>query len=562
MWHSIRNKVLLAVLSVTTFIACSMALVFYLKSADMIQKNYEENLYQRIKQIVQGMDSDLKDIYYMNIKAAENTSLLELIEEYAEKEDREVLNKIAEELRSYQETGNGATSVYFIFKEQGVAVTSEDYPMIKKGISQDYLAMLEEIRKNQPVPVVLPDIVHEKENQLSCIRAVYGSEGDILGYIMSNIEERTFFYKYLQPLCDEKMVQGVILDNQKRIITSEEYGDAGKEFQKKEKNQKKDEIVISVKGAFSGTEIYLTALKSKILEGFTEMREFLVIMFLLFIFFAGILALWVTKTLCKPIEEMRNTVEKVGKGDLSLRVKVNTKDEVGILCSEFNTMLDKTEELIGQVIQEERAKKDAELEALQYQITPHFMYNTLNSIKYAALLKGEQEIAGLLEDFIELLQASINKKGTFIAVTDELHILENYIQLQEFRYRNNFTVEYQVEKEAYSCIVPRLLLQPLVENAIFHGIDIKNGKGKITIRGRIEGDILFLEVSDNGRGMSKEKIQELFSEKQKKTHGLSAIGVVNVKERLELYYGENGGIFYESSEEGTTATVFLPVQRE
>lgn len=106
-------------------------------------------------------------------------------------------------------------------------------------------------------------------------------------------------------------------------------------------------------------------------------------------------------------------MEQVGEGDLSLRAEVETGDEIGILCREFNVMLDDIQELIQKVIEEERLKKDAELEALQYQITPHFMYNTLNSIKFAALIRGEKELGGLIGDFVELLQATISKKGTF-----------------------------------------------------------------------------------------------------------------------------------------------------
>lgn len=259
---------------------------------------------------------------------------------------------------------------------------------------------------------------------------------------------------------------------------------------------------------------------------------------------------------------MTDTVEKVSKGDLSLRVDVTTEDEIGTLCREFNNMLDNLEDLIARVIEEERLKKDAELEALQYQITPHFMYNTLNSIKYAALIKGEKELGGLIGDFVELLQASINKKGTFISVADELHILKNYIHLQEFRYQGGFDVEYDISQEAYGCYIPRLILQPLVENSILHGIDMKGGNGRLVIRGRVDGTRLTLSVIDNGRGMSREQIQALLSSKAKKTNGLSAIGVPNVRERLELYYEEEGGIIYESSESGTIASIFLPVNRE
>jgi len=221
-------------------------------------------------------------------------------------------------------------------------------------------------------------------------------------------------------------------------------------------------------------------------------------------------------------------------------------------------MLDYIEALIAQVIEEEQQKKDAELEALQYQITPHFMYNTLNSIKFAAFLKGEKELAGLIGDFVELLQASINKKGSFLSVADEIHILKNYIHLQDFRYQGSFRVKYEISEEAYRCYIPRLILQPLVENALLHGIDIKRQTGKIWISGNVSEGKLILIVKDNGRGMTKEQIRDLFNSHAKKTNGLSAVGIPNVKERLELYYGTQGGMEYVSSGNGTEVTVFLP----
>ena len=225
-------------------------------------------------------------------------------------------------------------------------------------------------------------------------------------------------------------------------------------------------------------------------------------------------------------------------------------------------MLDDIQELIQKVIEEERLKKDAELEALQYQITPHFMYNTLNSIKFAALIRGEKELGGLIGDFVELLQATISKKGTFLTVADEFHILNNYVHLQEFRYQGSFRVRYEMEEGAGGCYIPRLILQPLVENAILHGIDMKEKNGEIILRAKLEQDRLRLFVIDNGRGMTKEQIDTLLHSKAKKTNGLSAIGVPNIKERLELYYGDKGGMVYQSSENGTTVEIFLPAKKE
>ena len=136
-----------------------------------------------------------------------------------------------------------------------------------------------------------------------------------------------------------------------------------------------------------------------------------------------------------------------------------------------------------------------------------------------------------------------------------------YLRLQSFRYGGTIQVEYEVEKEAESCLLPRLLLQPLVENAILHGIDLKKEDGRILIRAGIKDGLLRIDVSDNGRGMTREQIDTLLNSKVKKTSGLSAIGIPNIRDRLHLYYGEQGTIAYRSGDTGTTATVSLPEMR-
>ena len=320
--------------------------------------------------------------------------------------------------------------------------------------------------------------------------------------------------------------------------------------------------MIGYKGAFSGCQLSIAVQRNAILRQLRQTQIFLIAIVLVFLIVAVVLAGSLTRAIYRPIKKLTDTVEQVGEGDLSLRAEVETEDEIGTLCREFNVMLDDIEELIQKVIEEERLKKDAELEALQYQITPHFMYNTLNSIKFAALIRGEKELGGLIGDFVELLQATISKKGTFLTVADEFHILNNYVHLQEFRYQGSFRVRYETDEGAEGCYIPRLILQPLVENAILHGIDMKEKNGEIILKAKLEQNRLRLFVIDNGRGMTKEQIDTLLHSKAKKTNGLSAIGVPNIKERLELYYGEEGGLVYQSSESGTTAEIFLPAKKE
>lgn len=186
------------------------------------------------------------------------------------------------------------------------------------------------------------------------------------------------------------------------------------------------------------------------------------------------------------------------------------------------------------------------------------MYNTLNSIKCAALIKGEKELAKVVEDFVELLQTCISKKGSFLTVAEEVHILEKYICLQEFRSGESFQVKYEIQSEAAQCLIPRLILQPLVENALIHGMDIKQKRGQMIIRAWTDNGVLYMEVEDNGRGMTVEQINNLLRNKAKKTKGLTAVGVPNVRDRLKLYYKEKAQLSYRSSSEGTTASIYLP----
>ena len=254
-------------------------------------------------------------------------------------------------------------------------------------------------------------------------------------------------------------------------------------------------------------------------------------------------------------------MREVSNGDLETRIEIASGDEIEVLAGEFNRMLEKIETLIQQLLDQEQKKKDAELEALQYQITPHFMYNTLNAIKCAALIHGERELGGVLDDFIELLQACVSKKGAFLTVAEDIHILERYIRLQEFRFDGQFSIQYKIEPAARDCLVPRLVLQPLVENALFHGLDRKRQDGRLVIRAVTEDGRLYLCVQDNGRGMTAEQIDQLLHSEVRKTRGLTAVGVPNVRDRLALYYGDRAGLQYESGGTGTTAIIYLPAEK-
>lgn len=571
MRKSIKTKVLLAILAVTVITACLLTVVFYFRSAKMIEQNYAQTLYGRVEQTVTSLDDSLQEIYYINVKASGDEAFLNAVQEYKRTHSTDKLHEIADILRVHRTRYKDLSSLFFVFPEEKIAVTSEDYPVIKKNIWESDIRRIAEVASKEAALVMMDDLVHDSGTQLTCVQTVEDEDGKVLGYLLANTDERTLYYEYLEPVYDSKVSEAIILDKYNTVVSSQEYELVGKRYGDVMKlpaqNGIEDldhgkDMKLFYRAPFSQCGIYLVIQKSEVLKDLRQIQTFLVGICLLVLAVALILAISISRAMYKPIKKMTDTVEKIGDGDLSLRVGVETKDEIGRFSEEFNHMLDYIEDLIAKVIEEERLKKDAELDALQYQITPHFMYNTLNSIKYAALLRNEKELGTLIGDFVELLQASSNKKGTFITVADELHILENFIHLQEFRYQGSFEVNYEVEEEAYSCYIPRLILQPLVENSILHGMDTKEKKGKLLIKGCVRDGMLLLSVIDNGRGMTQEQIKILLHSKAKKTSGLSGIGVPNIRERLELYYNNKGGIRYESDSDGTTATIYLPADQE
>lgn len=562
MFQSMRSKMILVMLAVTSFTAALITVMFYQRSAEMIEDNYTDNLNARIRQTGSALDESLKEIYYLTVQAACDGQILEETLSCLSGEGEESLSELAELLRDYSGRNSDVNAVCLVIPGEQVIVSSLEYPVYQKDVPEEKLWEIGQIGSTPLTPRLMKDPLQESANILVFASPVETDEGRICAYVMCNIEERSLYYKYLDSLEDGETARAALLDEEGRIVSMRNTAGIGRNCESEYLTAKEELIRVQYQTDFLGYSFYLEREKSEVLADLRAVRFFLAVILLVVLSIAVILMLLIARAMYRPLKNLTEAMELVSGGELEQRVRVTTRDEIGRLSGEFNEMLDHIESLIGQVVQEEMLKKDAELEALQYQITPHFLYNTLNSIKYAALLRGENEIGGLLEDFIELLEASINKKGKFVTVAEEIHFVRNYMNLQQIRYEEEIVAEYQIPQEIEGCFLPRLMLQPLVENALLHGLDIKRGQNRIVIGGNIEEGRLTLWVQDNGRGMSKEQIGQLLSGGGKKERGLSGIGVANVRERLKLYYGERGGVACVSGDEGTRISMFLPAYRE
>ncbi len=268
----------------------------------------------------------------------------------------------------------------------------------------------------------------------------------------------------------------------------------------------------------------------------------------------------ISRGVSKPVQDLSKMMRKIGDGDFSVYSTYESKDEIGVLSLHFNEMVGQVKRLIRKAYQEELLKQKAELKSLQMQINPHFLYNSLESINWMARIRGIPEIGKMVKSLANLMRASISGND-FITVEEEMKNINNYLIIQRFRYGDKINVEMDIDSRLNRFEIPKLILQPIVENAIVHGIENKVSDGKINISGRIcEGKII-LQVTDDGLGISQNRMKNILTEQNNCVHEErhTHIGLKNVDRRIRMYYGEEYGVQIQSKEGcGTTVRLSFP----
>lgn len=262
----------------------------------------------------------------------------------------------------------------------------------------------------------------------------------------------------------------------------------------------------------------------------------------------------------KPLSELVQTMQNSRKMKYKEHVQVKGTDEVRKLSETYNDMVDELDSYIHSLIQVEKDKRAAEIHTLQMQINPHYIYNTLASIKWLIWQGDTQKTTGVIDAFIALLRNTISNTDEFVTVEQEIQNLKNYVLINQARYGDSVSAEFYVTPQCSSYRVPKLILQPFVENAFFHGF-ADGRRGKIQVFVKEEGDCLRFEIRDDGIGIKTERLMELKNGNASKTEHFTGIGVGNVDQRIKLIYGEDYGI-HISSEEGKGTTVTLTLKKK
>ncbi|WP_168735881.1 sensor histidine kinase [Cohnella fermenti] len=278
---------------------------------------------------------------------------------------------------------------------------------------------------------------------------------------------------------------------------------------------------------------------------------------------ASLLAWILSGLFTRNIRLLQENMKKVEKGDFETRVRPVSYDELGRLGLQFNDMVGKIRNLIREVADERIMRQAKEFEVLQTQVNPHFLYNTLGSIKSLAQLNEQPDIVRMTTCLIEILKAALNKKTELWKFYEELSFVDLYIDLQKIRYQDHFRVEYDIAAETEALYVVGFVLQPLVENALYHAFELERPGGVIRIGSRIDGGQLRIWVRDNGSGMDADTVARIKSRMSKQPKGLNSIGVKNVDERIKYQFGEEYGLTFASAVgQGTTVEIRMPIMQE
>ena len=299
---------------------------------------------------------------------------------------------------------------------------------------------------------------------------------------------------------------------------------------------------------------------SELLRNSRQTRSIYVLVAVGLIIVALLISSLIARNITLPIQKLRDSMKSVQKGNFDIEdIEVISDNEIGSLTRSFNVMTHRIRELMEQNVKEQEQKRKIELKALQSQINPHFLYNTLDSIVW--MIEGEryEDAVFMITQLASLFRISLSRGKTIISVEDEIKHAKNYMNIQKIRYKNSFAIDFSIEEEILHCCTVKLVVQPLLENAIYYGVEGMDGEGEIHVKGYRKEDDIYIEVSDNGLGMPQDMVEQLLTDNNRvRKHG-SGVGVINVHNRIRLRFGKPYGLEIESMpDEGTTIRIHLP----
>lgn len=581
-----QTKILL-VFVVIVFVPITAILVTIgIKSEDEIQDSHINYMIQLNEQINHTMDTIINDAERVSLMHISDHKMAEvLMKEYKQKpwEYAEDARTMTEAITHASRLNPYIFSISFHGKNGNIYSSmgrTEDYQIYNQQHQVGWIEFLEKQERGRFVTNVYQGRYKPLISETKLLLAMPSMES--MGYVWINLD----FYS-IQDVLNKSLKgnkpNGIIIVQEGNVLYNTNYEDPWFDVAMAEILQKlnhrtdpngdifkvkidgKEQLFVASRNDTMNWDIVQYMPVSEIQRSFFQYIKFYavstVLLLLISLLSGGILSL----RMLKPVNRLAEGMKKVANGHLDIiEVDEHRRDEMGLLIKTFNRMTIRLKESIEKEYVSQMNERKAELKMLQAQINPHFLYNTLNLISSIADLEGVEKISTISNSLSDMFRYNIKGKD-IVAVKDEIEQIRNYLTIQELRFPDKFSVEYDIEESIYECRILKFMLQPIVENAIYHGIEQMKGNGWIRISAKEEDDYLQITIQDNGRGidpMELNKINDKIKEKRKQSKFIDhegSLGLLNVHWRIQAYYGQEYGLSITSEAgRGTAAHLVLP----
>lgn len=568
----IRNKIMLALFVILLLSGVVITLIWYSTSRKLSNTYLEDISESTMLDAYHAFEYILMDTTYMaTLVATNDTNIIEPVSYLVQNETKtngQWNRGYLDNRRVIMDYIKGLNGHKYYISGIAVAVDQERI-FATSAIVQDQETLYEDVRKLDQeklrYSMVMMDPIHleglkftvSSDYVVPAVRGIVDSDDNIIGYVILYFDYGVIDQMFSANLPDGSYFQ--VVNEQGALIFSNRGEDAsimkrlgdGYAYSTYQAENVGWTFHMAIPSQFYLSGIQRTAL----LTGFV---------IAIIIVFAGIISLIFVSRMTTEITVLSDQMRMVSGGDLTVSYEVKNKDEIGQMGHTFNHMVVHIQDLMDKVAKEERQKRLNEIAFLQAQINPHFISNVLNNVAWMANIQHADNIVTLVNLLNSLLQNVMHQEKDMIYLEDELEYVNNYLTIIEYSGSYDFEVEKSIQEETRKLFIPRFILQPIIENAIYHGLPEDLSKqGVIKITSEIKEKNLLIAVEDNGAGMTREETETILNGQAKDRRAFNGIGVFNVNERIRLFFGETYGLCYESEPGMYTRCVFmLPVVEE
>lgn len=576
-FKSVQGTLILYFIIIAVIPTLLLSLITYSASSRIINNKvqiYVEQMIIKVKENIEYYFRDLQSLAYM---ISVNTDLLTALREETFLDRWKEINynnKLRYFLASLTSTRTEVRGIYVVSEDERRIYSSgppilisylQEYDWYQAMVNSDEHIFITDIHEDNYADA----LYFNPARVVTYAQRITDLDGRKLGWVLIDLDY-SFVTKMLERLELWDQGQITVLDSKGKLI----FGSPEAAVKYQEKNfrqlylrdwgsqlrkiEGKKELVVYRAVSFCGWKVIFSIDYALLQKENMTIRNIILVLGVFLLAGAIYLAVHFSKKVSAPVQILCNSMKEVEEGNLEIAIRLRSMQEFNRLAASFNRMVEQIRLLMDNIYEVQQKKRQAELNALQAQINPHFLYNTLDSLRWLAKIHHIDEIAKIISALENLLRASISKTSDLIPISEEIENVRNYLAIQSFRYGNNFSVTFSVDPSVTGYLTPRFILQPIVENAIYHGVGNMVG-GEIFVGVHSDSAGIAFEVADNGPGIDPEKRKAIMENKYSNKDRFSGFGLRNVKERIQLYFDQDYEFTIENREpQGTRVKIRIP----